>query len=389
MVKRRRPTPPPRQHPVSQPVAAPIPTLWRDRWAGLVALSVLAVLFAARMGPLGVPVADDFGFLSRALLHPPVDWLDGGGSPLYWRPVSRQLYYAMFGQLMLSQPYLVALFHAGLLAAVAVLLYRALRPAWAAPAAALAATFPVLLEAARQVIAWPSCAQDLLALGFGVAALHALSRGRRAVALVALALALLSKETAIAFVPALALWPAARRANATPATRADRVRTGVGAAAVAGVWWAVHEWVSRRAGLLPPPRGVDEATGPDAFAQAWFALRGVWLDLWSVRDPDALFAAWMPWAVALVLASGLAVALASAAGRRQLRAALPWLAWGLLCAGIAMAPLGRFMPLWSSHRSLIPAVGLGLALVALLRAAPPAWLGALAALRLALPIWMP
>jgi tetratricopeptide (TPR) repeat protein len=84
-----------------------------------------------------------------------------------------------------------------------------------------------------------------------------------------------------------------------------------------------------------------------------------------------------------LIVTGLAIGFASRSGRQSLRAALPWLAWGILWAGVAMVPLARFMPVWSSHRSVIPAVGLGIAIVALLRAAPPAWFAMLAGLRLA------
>jgi hypothetical protein len=363
-------------------VVPQLKAFWRDPWALAVALAVLPAVFAARHGLPGEPVADDFGFLHRALLSGRLDWLGGGGSPLYWRPLSRQLYYRLLGPLMLSHPLLVALLQAALLAAAGVLLYRALRPAWPAPAAAAAGAFPLLLEADRQLIAWSSCAQDLLALLFGVAALHALSRARRPLALGWFALALLCKETAIAFAPALVLWPAHGRADGTPARLPDRLRTASGTAAVLAVWWLAHEWVSRRAGLLPPPHAATASGASALLAQAGWAVRGVWLDALSVRDASAATAAWMPWAVLLVLAPTLTLAATHPIGRQRLRAALPWLGWAMLWTGIATLPLATFMPAWSSHRSVIPAVGFGVALVALLRAAPPAWLGVLTGLRL-------
>ena len=372
---------------ITQPVAVHAvesspQNLWRDPWALAVALAVAPVLIAARRGQLGEPVADDFGFLYHTLLSGHLDWLGGGGSPLYWRPLSRQLYYRLLGPLMLSHPLLVALLHAALLATAGVLLYRALRPAWSAPAAAAAGAFPLLLEADRQLIAWPSCAQDLLALVCGAAALHALARGRRGFALVWFALALFCKETAIAFAPALALWPAHRRADGSPALTRDRLRTAAGTATVLVVWWLAHEWVSRRAGLLPPPHAAVPGAAAQSFAQGLWALRGVWLDALSVRDPAAATSAWMPWAVVLVLAPTLTLAATTASGRARLRAAGPWLVWALAWTGIATLPLASFMPMWSSHRSVIPAVGLGVALVALLRASPPVWLGVLIGLRL-------
>ena len=84
----------------------------------------------------------------------------------------------------------------------------------------------------------------------------------------------------------------------------------------------------------------------------------------------------------LVLAPALTLAATTARGRERLRSAGPWLAWALVWTGIATLPLAAFMPMWSSHRSVIPAVGLGVALVALLRASRPAWLGVLTGLRL-------
>ncbi len=381
---RRQPRPPARsaQHHAAHKVEARPIEVWRDPWALAVALSVVPVLIAARRGLLGEPVADDFGFLHRALLGGRPDWLGGGGSPLYWRPLSRQLYYLLLGPVMLAHPLLVALLQAALLAGAGVLLYRALRPSWPAPAAAAAGAFPLLLEADRQLIGWASCAQDLLALLFGMAALHALSRARRPAALAWLALALLCKETAIAFAPALALWPAHRRTDGAPARAGDRLRTGAGAAAVLATWWLAHEWVSRRAGLLPPPHAASAGGAAGLLAKAGWAARGVWLDALSVRDPGAVTAAWMPWAVLLVLAPTLTLVATLPSGRQRLRSALPWLGWSVVWTGIATIPLATFMPAWSSHRSVIPAVGLGVALVALLRAAPPALLAVLTGLRL-------
>src|SRR5689334_18944870 len=124
-----------RQSAVAQAVEPSPPALLRDPWALAVALAVLPALIAARGGWLGEPVADDFGFLHHALLAGPIDWLGGGGSPLYWRPLSRQLYFRLLGPLMLAHPLLVALLHALGLAAAGVLIHRALRPAWPARAA--------------------------------------------------------------------------------------------------------------------------------------------------------------------------------------------------------------------------------------------------------------
>jgi hypothetical protein len=71
-------------------------------WALL--LAALPILLHASGLPLGEPFADDFAFLRRALLEGAHPLTDGGGSPLFWRPLSRQVYFALFGRLMLSHP---------------------------------------------------------------------------------------------------------------------------------------------------------------------------------------------------------------------------------------------------------------------------------------------
>src|SRR5262245_2601761 len=237
------------------PVAAAreLPPVWRDPWVGLVLAGLGVLLFAARGVPLGEPIADDFVFLHAALFRKPIDWLDGGGMPHFWRPLSRQLYYLLISPFAVSQPWLVAALHALLLAVAGVLLMRALRPAWPAWAAAFAGTLPVALEAGREIVTWSSAAQDLVSLVFGIAMLHALSRGRRGWALSWLVLALLAKESALTFAIAAPFWPPLRARDGRPATVRDRAWTAFGIVVVTAAWWGVHEWVSRRAGLLQPP----------------------------------------------------------------------------------------------------------------------------------------
>ena len=61
---------------------------FKDGWCWA-ALASVVVLVAHSLGaPLGEPVAEDFDFLSRALLSGRHTLLDGGGSQAFWRPVS-------------------------------------------------------------------------------------------------------------------------------------------------------------------------------------------------------------------------------------------------------------------------------------------------------------
>ena len=360
------------------PAAPSLPPVWRDPWAGAVVLSLLAVLFAARGAALGEPVADDFDFLHETFFHRPIDWLGGGGMPLYWRPLSRQLYYVILAPFAVSQPWVVAALQAVLLATAGVLLHRALRPAWPAWSAAAAGTIPVALEAARELVTWASAAQDLLALVCGVAMLHALSRGRRWLALSWLALALLCKESALTFALAAPLWPLFRSRDGRPATPADRAWTAQRVALLTVAWWGVHEWVSRRAGLLPPPHGSGDAIGLPA-RLAWSA-KGLALESVSARHAGA--SSWIAWAIAIVLVVGVGAALARTRAPERATMA-PWFAWAAVWTGSALLPLAWFMPAWGCHRAVMPALGLGLVAIALLRTLGPLPVAAFAGLRLA------
>ena len=369
-----------------------MPPVWRDGWALAVALAIVPALIAARGTPLGEPFADDFDFLHFSLLRGNPSWLDGGGGALYWRPLARQAYYGLLGPLMLGSPWAIATLHALAVALAGVLLYRALRPAWPAPAAAAAGSFPLLLESVRMLVAWPSCAQDLGVLLFGAAALHALSRGRRALSLVFVLAALLCKEIALAVALALPLWPAhaaARdpagvgdRGRPAFASRAERLRTGFAVLVLSGAWWAAHEAVARSARLLPA-----SAAAPAQAATTHLAERTLWAGGRVLRDAISVDVLAPPVRGAiltltlLVVLGALGTAALTRAGRERLTQALPWLAWAVVWCAVSAAPLGTFYPAWANYRSIVPAVGLGIAVVALMRAAHPGWLVALALLR--------
>jgi len=370
--------------PVGATAIGPVPPpIWRDAWAWGLAALLVPLFIAARGVPLGEPVFDDFDFLRQTRFQRTIGWLDGGGSPLYWRPLSRQLYYAIISPFAVSQPGLVVALQAGLLLLAGLLLYRALRPAWPGSAAAAAAAFVLALEASVQILTWAAAAQDLLALVAGAAALHALSRGRRAGALAWLVLALLAKETAMVIGLCLPIWPAFRERSGEPAGWRSRSRLAAGVAAALAIWWLVHEWVSRHAGLEPPPH---------------YPQGGVWERLvWAAHRVglEALNAADSPHAgIAVVMAGLLAVAallagLGTLRGRARLHAARPWLAWAGVWIVLTAFPIAWFMPSWGSFRAVIPMVGIGVALVALLGAGG-AWAVAIASgLRLLLLLMVP
>ena len=100
-----------------------IPGLWAS------GLAVAFLLWHARGAPLGEPVLDDLLHLRERLLGR-FSLLDGAGVPYYWRPLGRQLYFAAMRPLMFDHLNVVVAIHVVVLAAAAVLIYRALRLSW-------------------------------------------------------------------------------------------------------------------------------------------------------------------------------------------------------------------------------------------------------------------
>jgi tetratricopeptide (TPR) repeat protein len=357
--------------PIAHPVAtSSLPPLLRDPWALVVALAVLPVLFAARATPMGEPFSDDFLFLDFSLLHGNPSWWDGGGGVAYWRPLARQAYYGLFGPLMVSHPAVLAALHALALAAAGVLLLRALRRAWPAPAAAAAATFPLLMESTRTLLAWPSGAQDLGALLLLALALHAAARGRVALLAVAGVAAALCKEVAapLALLAALAPFPR----TAPTRWRAPLV-TGATLAA-----WAALRFALPHFGAAA---GITTLASPLAVATP-FTSRLAHAIVLAMRDAFSLDHA-PAWAAGAATAVALLPLLAALATRRTAGGdAWRWSAWGAAWFVAGAAPLALFLPDWASFRSVLPATGLGVALIAPLVLAPATWLLPLAAARL-------
>ncbi len=336
--------------------------------------------------PLGEPVAEDFDFLRHWRLLGERSLLDGGGSLAFWRPVSHQLYYAALGSLILSKPAAVAAIHALLLALSAVLLYRALRPAWSGPRAAAAAGFPFLAEAVRTVVSWPSHGVELTSLLFTALAIHEASRRRLATSLAALLLALLSKEVALVAALLIPLWPGlAAGARDARAALAIRLRWGAATGALAAAWALAYLAVRKSAGLaLPHQLESDPATLAVPLAEklgwaTWNSLRAVASLPASPGPADAA------WGIAMLVpvAAGVALAIVARAPRGRLAAVAPWVLWGLAWFALASATLVTVFPIWAPNRALFGSLGLGIAAAGLLGAAR-GWLPwALVAVRLA------
>ncbi len=178
-------------------------------------IPIWAVLLLALVGLTllyRVPLAtrflnDDYLFLEQARTQPlshSLTTLDALGN--YYRPLSRQFYFAALTPLWGGAPWVFHAFNYALfLVALALLadLLLALMPLGGAIAGV---AYFALLPFQRVVLMWVSCSQDLLALAGTLAALALYRRGRTGGALCACAAALASKESAFPLVVGLLAW---------------------------------------------------------------------------------------------------------------------------------------------------------------------------------------
>jgi tetratricopeptide (TPR) repeat protein len=366
------PAPPPA--PVA--AAAPLPRLARDPWLWA-ALSALVLLVARSWGtPFGEPVADDFDHLHHAMFSRDHSWLGGGGSGSFWRPLVYEGYYGLLQRVIRTHPAWITVLHVALLALVVVLVYDIARRQLPRPAAACAAGFLLLLESTRALIIVPVHFVDLGLIVFSVLAWRAAVAGRLPASLVALAAALLCKETAIATAVVLP-WLA-------PPRPGDSRRRWIAATlAVTVAWAALYLWVRTRLAMALP-RGLEAHLSPallvDPVRYAW-AIAGTLRALVSLPMRPAEYEWLVVAATVLVLGAAAARLATDREARRRLAVtrsfALTGLAWGVLATGTLLT----VYPVWSPERVAYSSLALGVAIVALLAASHPLLPWALVALR--------
>ncbi|HEY7728402.1 MAG TPA: hypothetical protein VID50_08095 [Candidatus Eisenbacteria bacterium] len=330
---------------------------------------------------------DDYIFLNgalaggmRAFLPDPTD--------AFYRPLARGLW---FGLVSAAGSWGPALAHAGnaLLLAAAVALLSRLALRLAGPSAGFAsAMFFAGFGALPFLVGWASGCQDLLALLFLLAAAHLELSGRTAGAMLCAALALLSKETASAALPALAFAPWLLSGGKRRTAR-SALRYGVLLAA----WIAAHPGV--RTLLL---RGFRAgATGYVGLSKA-----EDWLP--SLLRYTEVLANWpvtglaTPWPGGLTAAFGAAVAILLAGIRGMGPAAGPGGAgsapghkrialWGALFALPPLLPAVTLLDAWSPYYAVSTAAGLSLGAGVLVCRAPRPLLAVALSVYLGLGVW--
>jgi hypothetical protein len=172
-------------------------------WVFYAALTALAIVLHARGAGVGL-VADDYTLLDAALREPLSDLIGGRHGILgYYRPVSRELYFWLWGRWVGTEPAIFHAVNALTFAGVVFFLHALVARGLATRAAIIASLAFVLFPPTGALLTWISCAQDLIALFWGTLTLLLYAVERRALAGIAMALAILSKESAVVVAPAV------------------------------------------------------------------------------------------------------------------------------------------------------------------------------------------
>ena len=326
--------------------------LLRDPWALACVAAVLVLVARAWGAPLGEPVAEDFDFLQRALFGP-FTLLDGGGSTVFWRPISHQLYYLACARLMLGAPAVLAGLHVGVLALATLLLYRAFATARPGLRAAIVATAPLFSESTRMMIAWPSDFVDLGVWLFVALAAHETARRRMPSALVALGAALLCKEVAVIAAVLLPLLP-----GIGPRDDRARLRWLAAFVALVAVWGIAYLAVRQHAHLSLPHHLEQTLATATWWDRLGWALANSLRAAVSLPPAEAAYDRAVGSLLALLLFLGAAIALRSGTQRSRWRAARPWVLWGVAWFLASSAALIVVYPYWSPVRAAFGALGL-------------------------------
>ena len=188
---------------------------------------------------------------------------------------------------------------------------------------------------------------------------------------------LLCKETGVVVAAMIPLMPGTGQAGL-------RTRWALATATVTALWAVAYFLVRDLAGLALPhnlEQGLWTLEVSPAVRLEWAlknSLRAI-VSLPASRVPweDAYGLAWFALVVGVLACYG-----ASSRARAGLRRARPWAVWGVLWFMLASAAIGAVYPIWAPNRSVLGAVGLGVAMVALAGAAHPGLLAAIVALRI-------
>jgi hypothetical protein len=167
----------------------------------LLGIPVLVALVLATPGFFLPFLWDDFDFLGRTQVLT-ADELTPDRETLYYRPLSRELYFSLI-HLLGASPFWGHVLNAAALAGTILFLFWVVRHLVGPRAALYASLMFAVMGAHPVLVGWVSGSQDVLAMFFTMGAIVAQLRARTCLAVALYICALLSKETAAAMLPAI------------------------------------------------------------------------------------------------------------------------------------------------------------------------------------------
>lgn len=350
----------------------------RPLWAAaLIGAAALAALYAA---PLATGfLNDDLFFLEDARRRPLPETLAGlDALGNYYRPLSRQVYFAALGAIGGGLPWLFHAFNFALFLGALALLADALRVLLPRAGVMAGVLFFAVLPFQRVNLTWISCSQDLLALFFALAALALHRRDRVVPAVVCTVLAMASKESAWPLPLALAAWDVFAAGHA-PRAAFRRARPYAIAAAA---------WIALAAAMRAahPGAGRFLTFEPLQFVAAYVHMAQAFLGLdhpgglaegLLARGPDVLalaLAGALAWWIGAAREADAGPAEARPRPRAVAGLALTW----MFAFGLVVGPVAHT---WSSYYYTLAAAGAALLVgLACARIGRPGWLALCAGL---------
>lgn len=221
-------------------------------------------------GALGMPfIKDDYQFIDQArtetLAH---SLVERGPLSNYYRPLARQLYFELLTALG-PHPRLFHWVNYALFLGALVALADLLRVLLPAPGVWAGVLYFALLPMQQVTLSWASCCQDLLAVLGLLVAVACYRRRWTLAALIAFAVALASKESALPLPLALAAW-----SLVVERERAAIVARRVVPFAIIAVAWAALAWTMHTKAAVPPLH-FDPVSIVATYAHLMQALTGL------------------------------------------------------------------------------------------------------------------
>jgi hypothetical protein len=313
---------------------------------------------------------DDFDFLGRVHKLRLGDFLPDP-SLIFYRPLSREVYFWVIDHLFGASPLAAHILNAAVVCATIFLLVSLVRKLEGKETAILSGLIFACSAALPLSIGWASAGQDLLCALFAVLALHLQVDRKPVAAAASMALALLSKETAIAAIPALLAVSLMRPTR----SRGEFVKAVGLLGTVVFLWVLVQPWMHSMLSRAAPEAGSYNRYIFRGKALLPALVQGVAISLnspWIGRTPSFPGHILVPAMLAtvqlvFVLTSRVPTNIAETPAHGDSPSAL---VLGAILWGFSIVATSLVLGGWSPHYVTIPALGMSMAAGTLLARVP-------------------